>query len=112
MPEVVAKPLIQRMLNRALHTAARILPGSVSLRPALHRWRGVAVSRKVFIGDEVYLENEYPECVEIGDSSEIGLRTVILCASARSGPRRDWPQRLDWSLLSDGDRQRAHFDHR
>ena len=78
MPEAVTKPLLQRMLNRALHTAARSLPGSVSLRPALHRLRGVAVGRNVFIGDEVYLENEYPECIEIGDSSEIGLRTVIL----------------------------------
>lgn len=78
MPEAVTKPVLQRMLNRVLHSAARALPGSVSLRPALHRWRGVAVGRNVFIGDEVYLENEYPECVEIGDSSEIGLRTVIL----------------------------------
>lgn len=78
MPEAVTKPLLQRMLNRVLHSAARTLPGSVSLRPALHRLRGVAVGRKVFIGDEVYLENEYPECIEIGDSSEIGLRTVIL----------------------------------
>jgi UDP-3-O-[3-hydroxymyristoyl] glucosamine N-acyltransferase len=78
MPETVTKPLLRRMLNRALHSAARSLPGSVSLRPALHRWRGVSVGRNVFIGDEVYLENEYPERIEIGDSSEIGLRTVIL----------------------------------
>jgi bifunctional N-acetylglucosamine-1-phosphate-uridyltransferase/glucosamine-1-phosphate-acetyltransferase GlmU-like protein len=78
MPEAVTKPLLRRMLNRVLHSAARALPGSVSLRPALHRWRGALVGRNVFIGDEVYLENEYPECIEIGDSSEIGLRTVIL----------------------------------
>jgi acetyltransferase-like isoleucine patch superfamily enzyme len=26
----------------------------------------------------VYVENEYPECVEIGDDCEIGLRTVIM----------------------------------
>jgi len=78
MPEVVTKPLHRRMLNRVLHSAARILPGSVSVRSTLHRWRGVSVGRDVFIGEEVYLENEYPECIEIGDSTEIGLRTVIL----------------------------------
>ena len=78
MPEAATKPLLRRILNRLLHSAARTLPGSESLRPALHRWRGVSVGRHVFIGDEVYLENEYPECIEIGDSSEIGLRTVIL----------------------------------
>jgi serine acetyltransferase len=32
----------------------------------------------VFIGEDVYLENEYPESVEIGDHCEIGLRTVIM----------------------------------
>ena len=57
---------------------ARTLPGSKSIRPMLHRWRGVRIGRNVFIGDDVYLENEYPECIEIGDNVEIALRTVVL----------------------------------
>jgi acetyltransferase-like isoleucine patch superfamily enzyme len=36
------------------------------------------LGKDVFIGDDVYLENEYPECVEIGDATEVGLRTVII----------------------------------
>ncbi len=44
----------------------------------LHRWRGVRIGRNVFIGDDVYLENEYPECIEIGENVEIALRTIVL----------------------------------
>jgi acetyltransferase-like isoleucine patch superfamily enzyme len=72
------KPLLSRIANRILHSLARVCPGSYSVRPRLHRWRGVKVGRHVFIGEDVYLENEYPECVEIGDGCEIGLRTVIM----------------------------------
>jgi UDP-3-O-[3-hydroxymyristoyl] glucosamine N-acyltransferase len=32
----------------------------------------------VFIGDEVYLENEYPEAVVIGSGAEVGLRSVLI----------------------------------
>jgi len=72
------KPLLSRVANRLLHSLARICPVSCSVRPRLHRWRGVKVGQHVFIGEDVYLENEYPECVEIGDGCEIGLRTVIM----------------------------------
>ncbi|HLH76631.1 MAG TPA: hypothetical protein VKV28_07480 [Candidatus Binataceae bacterium] len=68
----------RRASNRILHLLARVCPGSYSLRPRLHRWRGVTIGRGVFIGEDVYLENEYPEAIEIGDNCEIGLRTVIL----------------------------------
>jgi serine acetyltransferase len=72
------KGAARRILNRVLHLLARILPGSTSLRPMLHRWRGVRIGRNVFIGDDVYIENEYPEAIEIEDNVEIALRTVIL----------------------------------
>ncbi len=70
--------LARRALNRLLHSMARSLPGSRSLRPLLHRWRGVRVGANVFIGDEVYIENEYPERVEIESNVEVGLRTAII----------------------------------
>ena len=57
---------------------ARSLPGSTNLRPFLHRLRGVKIYGKVFIGDDVYLENEYPECIEIHDGSAILLRNTII----------------------------------
>ncbi len=55
--------------NRLLHLMARQLPGATGLRVRLHRWRGVKVGLNVFIGDEVYLENEYPERIEIQDGA-------------------------------------------
>jgi carbonic anhydrase/acetyltransferase-like protein (isoleucine patch superfamily) len=78
------KNLWRRVSNRLLHLVARFLPGSTGLRPFLHRLRGVKIHGTIFIGDEVYLENEYPECVEIHDGVLIGLRSTII-AHAR-GP--------------------------
>lgn len=50
----------------------------MSLRPFLHRLRGVNVGQNVFIGDDVYLENEYPERVSIGDRTVLSIRSVII----------------------------------
>lgn len=72
------KSLLRRTLNRMLHLLARILPGSTNVRPFLHRLRGVKIYGDVFIGDEVYIENEYPECIEIHDQAQIMVRTTIL----------------------------------
>jgi serine acetyltransferase len=81
----MAKPLLFRLLNRILHTLARNGPGASSLRPLLHRMRGVKIGSSVFIGDEVYLENEYPECVEIGDEVQISVRAVFLAHTRGAG---------------------------
>lgn len=72
------KGSIRQIFNRALHLLARYLPGGGSLRPFLHRLRGVRIGGSVFIGDDVYLENEYPECVEIRDRVGIGLRSTLI----------------------------------
>ena len=72
------KSLIRRTLNRVLHLAARICPGLHSCRPFLHRLRGVRIYGRVSIGDEVYLENEYPECVELHDGAAINLRCTLI----------------------------------
>src|SRR5262245_46142038 len=74
----MTKSFLRRVWNRLLHQLARLLPGATSFRPSLHRLRGVKIHGKVFIGDDVYLENEYPECVEIHDGVQIGLRTTII----------------------------------
>lgn len=64
---------------------ARFLPGSTNLRPFLHRLRGVKIHGTVFIGDDVYLENEFPECVEIHDGVNIGLRSTIIAHAREPG---------------------------
>ena len=68
---------LRKCLNWPLHLLARFVPGS-NLRVLLHRWRGVQIGSNVFIGDEVYLENNHPECIQIGDNVQIGIRTIIM----------------------------------
>jgi acetyltransferase-like isoleucine patch superfamily enzyme len=73
------KSRAQRASNRFLHIIAQFAPGATSLRPLLHKLRGVEIHGTVFIGDQVYLENEYPELLEIHDGAQIVLRSIILC---------------------------------
>jgi carbonic anhydrase/acetyltransferase-like protein (isoleucine patch superfamily) len=76
----------RRIANRLLHFIARVSPGGRAWRVFLHRLRGVKIGDNVWIGDDVYLENEYPERVEIQDNSKIMLRTAFV--SHTSGPGR------------------------
>lgn len=79
------RSLFRRVFNRLLHLMARFSPGSTSLRPFLHRLRGVKIQGRVFIGEDVYLENEHPDCVEIHDGAGIGLRSTIVAHSGGTG---------------------------
>jgi carbonic anhydrase/acetyltransferase-like protein (isoleucine patch superfamily) len=79
------EPLLRRVSNRVLHLMARFLPGSKSVRPFLHRLRGVKMGRDIFIGDDVYLENEHPSSVEIQDGVHISVRAMILAHTRGSG---------------------------
>lgn len=72
------KSLPRRVFNRVLAVIARSAPGATSLRPFLHRLRGVKITGKVFIGDDVYIENEYPECIEMEDGAQICLRSSLI----------------------------------
>ncbi len=64
---------------------ARFLPGSLSFRPFLHRLRGVTIKDGVFIGDEVYLDNEYPECIEIHENALISMRALLIAHTRGPG---------------------------
>jgi acetyltransferase-like isoleucine patch superfamily enzyme len=79
MRSVLHKNIIRGAFNRILHILARYSPGAETVRPFLHKLRGVNISGRVFIGDDVYLENEYPESIEIHDGAQITLRTTIMC---------------------------------
>jgi heptaprenylglycerol acetyltransferase len=76
---------IRRSANRALHLLARFLPGATTVRPFLHRLRGVSIGQDVFIGDDVYLENEYPEAIEIQNGVQISVRAIVLAHTRGSG---------------------------
>ena len=72
------KTFVRQSINRILHLIARFAPGSTRIRPYLHKLRGVKIYGNVFIGDDVYIENQYPENVEIHDGVGIALRTTII----------------------------------
>lgn len=73
------KNLFRRISNRVLHLMARFGPGGATIRPFLHRLRGVRIEGTVFIGEEVYLENEYPELIELHDGAQLALRSTVIC---------------------------------
>jgi len=79
------RSLPRRIFNRFFHVLARLSPGATTIRPFLHRLRGVKIHEGVFISDEVYIDNEYPECVEIHERVQIGIRTIILAHTRGPG---------------------------
>src|SRR5262245_56720569 len=81
----LSKTVFRRLANRVLHRLARCLPGATGLRPALHRLRGVSVGANVFIADDVYLDDEYPEAVEIHDGAQISVRAIIIAHTRGTG---------------------------
>ncbi|MBN1163195.1 MAG: acyltransferase [Candidatus Krumholzibacteriota bacterium] len=64
--------------QRTLHVIARSAPGAETLRVWLHRARGVRIKGKVFIGANVYIDDEYPECVTLNDNTVIGISCIII----------------------------------
>ena len=81
----MAKGTLKRLSHRMLHLLARFAPGATGFRPLLHRLRGVQIGKDVFIGDEVYLDNEYPERIEIQDGVQISIRATILAHTRGPG---------------------------
>jgi acetyltransferase-like isoleucine patch superfamily enzyme len=39
----------------------------------------------VWIGDDVYLENDYPECVEIQDGAVLSVRSIVIAHTQGAG---------------------------
>src|SRR5579859_3657631 len=69
--------MFQDLLARFLHKVAFVAPGGTSVRPWLHRMRGVKIGKQVFIAQLVYIDDLHPEEITIGDNCTIGLRTTI-----------------------------------
>jgi acetyltransferase-like isoleucine patch superfamily enzyme len=79
------KSSLRRVLNRILGMLARFAPGATTLRPFLHRLRGVRITGRVFIGDDVYMENEYPDCIELQEGAQICLRSILIAHTRGAG---------------------------
>jgi acetyltransferase-like isoleucine patch superfamily enzyme len=63
---------------RMLQLLARNGPGATTLRVWLHRWRGVKIGKRVWIGYDAIIETSYPYLVEIQDDAVVGIRTTII----------------------------------
>lgn len=70
--------------NRILAKLACGTPGAQSVRPLLHRWRGVKMGKQVWIGYDSIIETAKPYLVTIGNGATIGIRNVIIAHF------RDW----------------------
>jgi acetyltransferase-like isoleucine patch superfamily enzyme len=79
------KNFLRRFQIRLFSVLARMAPGSESLRPWLHRRRGVKISGSVFIGEDVLIETEFPECVEIHQNVSISMRAIIIAHTRGPG---------------------------
>jgi acetyltransferase-like isoleucine patch superfamily enzyme len=66
-------PLIKRLLSKLAFFA----PGGATLRPWLHKVRGVKMGKNTWIGQYVFIDEVHPENVTIEDNVGIGLRTTI-----------------------------------
>jgi acetyltransferase-like isoleucine patch superfamily enzyme len=75
--------LLQRLLQKIAYGA----PGGGSVRPWLHRRRGVNVGESVWIGQQVYIDDLHPDAVTIKERCTIGMRTSIF-THFYWGPRR------------------------
>src|SRR5205809_4950311 len=74
----MAERLLPGIRNRLLQMLARTAPGATTWRVRLHRWRGVKIGRRVWIGYDAVIETSYPHLVTIGDRSTIGIRATII----------------------------------
>jgi len=72
---------------RLLHKLAFVVPGGYSVRPRLHRMRGVTIGTNVWISQYVYIDELHPEAVTLQDNCTIGIRTSLI-THLYWGPRR------------------------
>jgi len=64
--------------NRLLQEIARKVPGALTLRPLLHRWRGVEMEKNVWIGYDAVIETAHPELVTVKEGAIISIQVLIL----------------------------------
>ncbi len=77
------------LINRLINKIAAIAPGGGTIRPWLHRIRGVKIGKNVWISQLVYIDELHPEAITIGDNSTVGLRTSIFAHFYWGGRRKN-----------------------
>ena len=69
-----------RFMVRFMNILARHVPGGY-FRARLHRIKGVQVGNNVWIGEEVYIDNEYPFLIFLEVDVEIAAYSMIMAHS-------------------------------
>jgi acetyltransferase-like isoleucine patch superfamily enzyme len=82
-----SESLLRGMFQRTLSKLAFVAPGGSTIRPWLHRMRGVKIGKNVWISQYVYIDELHPEAVTIGDNCSIGLRASIFAHFYWGGKR-------------------------
>ena len=67
------KDAIQRLLSKIAFFA----PGGYTIRPWLHKRRGVRIGKNVWISQYVYIDEAHPENICLEDNVTIGLRCTL-----------------------------------
>jgi serine acetyltransferase len=70
--------LLRAPFIRILQILARFSPGATTLRVWLHRWRGVRIGKRVWIGYDAIIETSCPYLVELKDDAVVGIRATII----------------------------------
>lgn len=69
--------MVSKIKSRLLAKIALFAPGGYTLRPLLHKKRGVKVGRNVWMSQLVYIDEVHPENITIKDNVTIGFRSTI-----------------------------------
>jgi carbonic anhydrase/acetyltransferase-like protein (isoleucine patch superfamily) len=72
------EPIGSGIVKRVLQEIAKVAPGARSVRPRLHKARGVNIGNDVWIGYDSILETSQPELITIEDGASIGIRVTIV----------------------------------
>jgi len=74
---IAPRSLARILLQKLLHQWARacIPPG---LRNALYRGMGIGLGRRVFIGLDTWLDDQFPELITIEDDVTISFRVMVI----------------------------------
>jgi len=70
--------LFPALRNRVLQVVALYAPGGDSIRPVLHRARGVRIGEGTWIGVGALIDPGFPHRVEIGNRVSVGIRCTIV----------------------------------
>jgi len=80
---VAPRSLLKTYLQKRLHRFARFTVHP-EMRLALYRWMGIEIGRHVFVGLDTWLDDQFPELIEIEDDVTISFRvTVVVHDDAR-----------------------------